>query len=144
VADGKELGLAEYRALADFRYQIRRFLHFSEQAAGNEGLEPQQHQMMLAIRGLETAEAPTVGQLAAYMLVRHHSAVGLIDRLEKRGLAERERSTDDRRRARVTLTNEGAAVLERLAGGHRAEMANLAPHLVKALEQVLAKPVSSD
>jgi DNA-binding MarR family transcriptional regulator len=144
MAERKELGLAEYRALADFRYQIRRFLHFSEQAAGNEGLEPQQHQMMLAIRGLETAEAPTIGQLAAYMLVRHHSAVGLIDRLERRGLAERERSADDRRRATVRLTHEGAAVLERLAGAHRAEMANLAPHLVKALEQVLVKPVLSD
>jgi DNA-binding MarR family transcriptional regulator len=138
----KELGSEEYRALADFRYQIRRFLHFSEQAAGNEGIEPQQHQMMLAIRGLEAADAPTVGQLAEYMLIRHHSAVGLIDRLEKRGFAGRERSTGDRRRATVRLTDEGSAVLERLAGAHRAEMANLAPHLVKALEQALAAPAA--
>lgn len=127
----------EYRALADFRYHIRRFLHFSEQAARGEGLEPQQHQMMLAIRGLQSAEGPTVGVLAAYLLVRHHSAVGLIDRLEKRGFAIRERQPGDRRHAIVRLTPAGGAVLERLAGAHRAELASLAPHLVKALETVL-------
>jgi len=144
VRDNGKLGVAEYRALADFRYQIRRFLHFSEQAAGSEGLEPQQHQMMLAIRGLESVEGPTVGQLAGYLLVRHHSAVGMIDRLERRGLAERERRSGDRRQAIVRLTAEGAAVLERLAGAHRTELANLGPHLVKALEQALASPVRRD
>ena len=129
----------DYRALADFRYQIRRFLHFSEQAAREEDLEPQQHQMMLAIRGLEKDGGPTVGGLAAYMLIRHHSAVGLIDRLERRGLVVRNRSLGDRRQAVVRLTPEGTATLERLAEGHRAELANLAPHLVSALEKALAK-----
>jgi DNA-binding MarR family transcriptional regulator len=138
VGAQNELQGAEYRALADFRYQIRKFLHFSEEAAREEGLEPQQHQMMLAIRGLESHEAPTVGALAAYMLIRHHSAVGLIDRLEKRGLALRERREDDRRQATVQLTPQGAAVLERLADAHRSELANSAPHLVSALEKVLA------
>ena len=132
-----ELNQEEYRALADFRFQIRRFLHFSEQAARNEGLEVQQHQMMLAIRGLESEEGPTVGALAGYLLIRHHSAVGLIDRLESRGLVVRERRADDRRQAKVRLTAGGAAVLERLTGAHRDELANFAPHLVNALERVL-------
>ena len=135
-----ELGPEEYRALAGFRYQIRRFLHFSEDAARREGLEPQQHQLMLAIRGLDSAEGPTVGQLAGHLLIRHHSAVGLIDRLEKRGLATRERVADDRRQARVRLTSEGAGILERLASDHRAELASLGPHLVVALEEVLRQP----
>jgi DNA-binding MarR family transcriptional regulator len=129
----------DYRALADFRYQIRNFLHFSEEAARKEGLEPQQHQMMLAIRGLEGEDVPTVGALASYLLIRHHSAVGLIDRLEKHGLAVRERRADDRRQAAVRLTPRGAAVLERLADAHRSELANWAPHLVSALENALAK-----
>jgi DNA-binding MarR family transcriptional regulator len=128
----------DYRALADFRYQIRQFLYFSEEAAREEHLEPQQHQMMLAIRGLETDDGPTIGVLAAYMLIRHHSAVGLIDRLEKRGLVVRERRSDDRRQAIVRLTQDGASVLERLAGSHRSELANLAPHLISALEKALA------
>jgi DNA-binding MarR family transcriptional regulator len=129
----------EYRALADFRYHIRRFVHFSEQAAREEGLEPQQHQMMLAIRGLESTEGPTVGALAAYLMVRHHSAVGLIDRLEERGLASRKRGAGDRRQVTVRLTSKGSAVLERLSGAHRAELADLAPHLVEALEKALTK-----
>jgi DNA-binding MarR family transcriptional regulator len=133
-----DLSSREYRALADFRYQIRRFLHFSEEAARAEGLEPQQHQMMLAVHGLETEEGPTVGMLAAHLLIRHHSAVGLLDRLEKRGFAVRERNSGDRRQARVRLTPAGASVLERLAGAHRAELANLAPHLISTLGTALA------
>jgi len=138
LGDALILEGGDYRALADFRYQIRRFLYFSEEAARDEHLEPQQHQMMLAIRGLETSDGPTIGVLAAYMLIRHHSAVGLIDRLEKRGLVVRERRSDDRRQAIVRLTTDGASVLERLAGAHRSELANLAPHLISALEKALA------
>lgn len=129
----------DYRALADFRYQIRRFLHFSEEAARQEDLEAQQHQMMLAIRGVESGEGPTIGVLADYMLIRHNSAVGLIDRLEKRGLVARERRSEDRRQAIVRLTPAGENVLERLADSHRAELANLAPHLISALEKALAQ-----
>jgi DNA-binding MarR family transcriptional regulator len=139
VGGQPELNDGEYRALADFRYQIRRFLHFSEEAARGESLEPQQHQMMLAIRGLEGGDCPTVGALAEYLFIRHHSAVGLIDRLEKRGMVIRARRSDDRRHATVRLTSEGAAALERLSGAHRAELANLAPRLVAALEKALAR-----
>lgn len=140
LADSRsDLTGKEYRALADFRYQIRSFLHFSEEAARVEGLEPQQHQMMLAVRGLESEEGPTVGMLAAHLLIRHHSAVGLLDRLEKRGFAVRERSSGDRRQAMVRLTPAGASILERLSGAHRAELANLAPRLVDALETALTR-----
>src|SRR3954451_10344845 len=93
----------EYRALSDFRYHIRRFLHFSEEAARSVGLEPQQHQMLLAIRG-HRDEEPTIGQVADLLAVRPHSAVGLADRLEQRGLLERVRSEVDRRQVRLRLT----------------------------------------
>src|SRR6516165_9494276 len=87
----------DYRALADFRYRVRRFLHFSEEAARRESLEPHQHQMLLAIRALDAGGGPTVGKLAEYLLIRHHSAVGLVDRLAGRGLAKRVRTGPDRR-----------------------------------------------
>src|SRR5690242_18418578 len=102
-----DLTSSDYRALADFRYRIRQFLHFSEGEARKEGLEPQQHQMLLAIRALSDAGDPTVGELAAHLLVRHHSAVGLIDRLEDRDLVERCRTSEDRRQVRVRLTAKG-------------------------------------
>jgi DNA-binding MarR family transcriptional regulator len=95
--------------------------------------------MMLAIRGLESDEGPDIAALAAHLLIRHHSAVGLIDRLESRGLAVRARRPGDRRHATVRLTREGAAILERLSGAHRTELANSAPHLIRALEKALAR-----
>src|SRR5271157_1010778 len=84
-----DLSISDYQALGQFRYQIRRFLHFSEEAARAEDLEPQQHQMMLAIRAWAEPGPPTIGGLAAHLLLKHHSAVGLIDRLAERGLVER-------------------------------------------------------
>ena len=95
---------ADYRALSQFRFHIRRFLHFSEEAARAEGLEPQQHQMLLAIQALDGGEGPTIGELADHLVIRHHSAVGLVDRLTARGLAERFRGNGDRRQVRVRLT----------------------------------------
>src|ERR1051326_8766415 len=109
---------ADYRALSEFRYQIRRFLHFSEEAARAEGLEPQQHQMLLAIQALGEPEPPTIGELADHLVVRHHSAVGLADRLEKRGLVERARGGLDRRQVRLRLTPEGSEKLNRLSKLH--------------------------
>lgn len=94
---------------------------------------------MLAVRGLESEEGPDVAALAAHLLIRHHSAVGLIDRLEKRGLVVRTRRSADRRHATVRLTPQGAAVLERLSGAHQAELANSGPHLIRALEEALAR-----
>src|SRR4051812_9461833 len=111
----------EYRALSDFRRHIRRFLNFSEQAARSVGLEPQQHQMLLAIRGFADAEGPTIGQLADQLVLRPHSAVGLADRLEQRGLLERVRSDIDRRQVRLRLTAQGAESVRQLSKLHREE-----------------------
>jgi DNA-binding MarR family transcriptional regulator len=138
-----ELTHDHYRALADFRYQIRRFLHFSEDAARQEGLEPQQHQMLLAIWALTGAEGPTIGKLAAHLLVRHHSAVGLIDRLAGRGLVERTRNAQDRRQVQVQLTEAGEVILRHLTGIHREELRKSGPLLVHILSDLLRRSHTS-
>ena len=127
----------DYSALGEFRYRIRCFLHFSESAAREEGLEPQQHQLLLAVRSLDPSNGPTIRALAENLLIRHHSAVGLIDRMEERGLIERVRGIDDRRQVRVRLTTQGAEKLKRLSVIHREELRNSGPTLVEALGSVL-------
>ena len=127
----------DYSALGEFRYRIRCFLHFSESAAREEGLEPQQHQLLLAVRSLDPSNGPTIRALAEHLLIRHHSAVGLIDRMEERGLIERVRGIDDRRQVRVRLTTQGAEKLTRLSVIHRDELRNSGPTLVEALGSVL-------
>ena len=134
-----DLPPSDYHALDAFRYQIRRFLHFSEEAARAEGLEPQQHQLLLAIRGSREPGGPTVGSLAAHLLIRHHSAVGLVDRLAARGLVERTRASGDRRQVRVSLTPDGAETLRRLSKMHRAELRTTGPLLVGALGALLVR-----
>jgi DNA-binding MarR family transcriptional regulator len=136
LATQDDLSHSDYHALAAFRYQIRRFLHFSEAAAKDEGLEPQQHQMLLAIRALEP-DGPTIGDLASHLLIQHHSAVGLVDRLAGRGLVERIRGGEDRRQVRVRLTAEAEDKLRRLSAQHRAELLNSGPLLVDALGALL-------
>ena len=129
---------SEYRALSEFRCQIRRFLHFSEAAARSEGLEPQQHQILLAVRGLADRQGPTVGELAEHLILRHHSVVGLIDRLEQHGLVERVRDDADRRQVRVILTPDGESKLRRLSTVHKEELRTSGPRLVQALQAALA------
>jgi DNA-binding MarR family transcriptional regulator len=131
---------ADYRALADIRFQIRRFLHFSEAEAHSEGLEPQQHQLLLAVRALTGSRGPTIGELADHLFIRHHSAVGLTDRMTERGLVERLRGSDDRRRVRIRLTPQGEITLTRLSSTHRAELLNSGPRLVEALTALLQHP----
>jgi DNA-binding MarR family transcriptional regulator len=133
-----EIGLRDFQALAELRYLIRQFLDRSETMAGERGLTPQQHQLMLAIAGRPEGVAPTIGYLAERLLIRHHSAVGLVDRLEAQGLVEREPGADDRRRVNVRLTERGATVLRDLSASHRAELRLLAPRLVGALGAVVA------
>ena len=128
-----DLKQSDYAALAEFRHQIRRFLHFSEQAARDAGVEPQQHQLLLAIKGLPDGREPTVGELAERLQLQHHSADELIDRAEKRGLVHRHRAEVDRRRRYVTLTPEGETLLRGLALSHRAELRAAAPALRRAL-----------
>jgi DNA-binding MarR family transcriptional regulator len=127
----------DYEALGHFRYHIRRFLHFSEAAARAEGLEPQQHQMLLAIRSGPEPDGPTISQLAENLFLKHHSAVGLVDRLVERGLAERTRAGDDRRRVRVRLTATGLEKLLRLSSVHQQELRLSGPILVNALTELL-------
>ncbi len=135
-----QTGAVDYRALAEFRYQIRRFLRFSEDAAREAGLEPQQHQLLLAVKGLPEGKEPTIGELADRLQIRHHSVVELIDRLESRGLARRQRSSEDRRKVRVELTPEGERILESLTVEHRNELEAAGPALLKALEELLGHP----
>jgi DNA-binding MarR family transcriptional regulator len=135
--DKGEPGAPDYRALGEFRYQIRRFLHFSEEAAKAHGLEPQQHQMLLAIRALDEPEGTTIGRLAERLFIRHHSAVGLVDRLVEGRLVRRVRGGEDRRQVRVQPTPEGEAWLKRLAEAHGEELRHSGPLLVAALSDVL-------
>jgi DNA-binding MarR family transcriptional regulator len=108
----------DYELLAEFRYQLRLFLRSSEDAARSAGLEPQQHQLLLAVKGAPAGATVSVGSLSERLQLRHHSVVGLIDRLEQRGLVKRRRSQNDRRVVQVALTRAGECVLERLSRHH--------------------------
>ncbi|HUS32791.1 MAG TPA: MarR family transcriptional regulator [Kofleriaceae bacterium] len=127
----------DFRALADFRYQLRKFLAFSEQTARAVGLEPRQHQLLLAIRGLPEDTEPTIATIAERMALRHHTVVELVDRLESAGLARRTRDPEDRRRANVTITARGNDLLRKLSLAHRDELRTSAPALVASLGRVL-------
>ncbi len=128
----------DYHALAQFRFELRRFLHFSESAAQALGLEPQQHQLLLALKGLTSADAPpTIGNVAEWLQIRHHSAVELIDRAVARGLVRRQHAPTDRRQVLVELTAAGEAILHDLSALHRHELQSTAPALLKALRRVL-------
>lgn len=133
------LSVADYRALAEFRYHIRRFLGFSERAARQSGLEPRQHQLLLALKGLPDTVEPTIGEVARRLQVEHHSAVEMIDRLERRRLVARLRDERDRRRVLVRLTPRGDALLNALSLSHRQELRAAAPALVEALNAVVVE-----
>jgi DNA-binding MarR family transcriptional regulator len=129
----QEISQAEYQALAEFRYQLRRFLHFSEQVARSVGLEPQQHQLLLALKGLPEGRMATVGELAERLQIQHHSTVELIDRMAERGLILRNRDENDQRRVLINLTLLGEEVLRRLSLLHRTELRSTGPALVHIL-----------
>lgn len=140
---GPEVTKADFERLAAFRAVLRRFLHFSEEAAKAVGLTPQHYQALLAIKGQPGRDRVTIGELAAWLLLEHHSAVGLVDRLESAGLVAREPDTTDRRRVLVALTPHGEEVIAQLAAAHRAELWELGPALVAALQEVLALDVQT-
>lgn len=129
---------AEYRRLAEFRFELRRFLAFSEDQARAAGLSPQQHQLLLAIRGHAGAEPPTIGELAERLFLKHHSTVELVDRLESHGFVERLRSAEDRRQARVHVTAAGEAVLQTLSRAHQQELRRAGHNLIEALRPLLS------
>lgn len=127
---------AQYVALAAFRYALRQFTHYSEEAAISAGLTPQQHQALLALKGFPGREQITVGELAERMQIRHHSAVELADRLAAEGLVRRKTSKIDRRQVRLTLTARGLAFLERLSASHKEELKRIAPSLHRILDEL--------
>ncbi len=133
---GRRTTAAEYQALAAFRYALRRFLEFSTAAARAAGLPPQQHQALLAIKGFPSRKPVGVGELAAQLCVRPHSAVGFVDRLARRGLVRRVPSKDDHRRVQVRLTSQGETLLAQLSAAHRDELRRVGPELQRALGKI--------
>jgi DNA-binding MarR family transcriptional regulator len=138
VAFPKSIGEIDYQSLAEFRYQIRRFLHFSEQAARAAGIEPHQHQLLLALRAVPGSRA-AIGTLAEKLQIQHHSAVELVNRLEERGLVSRSRASSDRRQVLVQMRAKGEEALEKLAQFHLEELRNNGPSLVEALEVLIRR-----
>jgi DNA-binding MarR family transcriptional regulator len=110
-----EVSEASYRQLAEFRYQIRKFLHFTEEAARACHIEPQQHQFLRAIKGLPEGARPTVTTLSKRLCLRHHSTVELIDRLVEQGASTRRQSDQDHREVLVELSAHGEELLNRLS-----------------------------
>ena len=124
----------EYEALAGFRFALREFLQFSEEAAKSMGLTPRQHQALLAILAFPGRDSATIGELATQLQIRPHSAVGLVDRLEAQGLVARETDRTDRRQVYVVLRPKGRKLLERLSAAHKAELKRQGPRLRDLLE----------
>jgi DNA-binding MarR family transcriptional regulator len=122
--------------LAEFRYALRQFLHFSERAAQDAGIQPQQHQLMLQVAGAPAVASTTVAYVAERLGLKHNSAVELVNRSEQEGLVAREEDPDDRRRAIVRLTRKGERLLDQLAGDHARELTEMAPRLIENLERV--------
>jgi DNA-binding MarR family transcriptional regulator len=117
----------DYRRLLELRTGLRRFLRWSEEQAQAAGVTPAQHQLLLAIRGHADERGPTVGDVAGYLLLRHHSAVGLVDRAQDAGLITRNQDPDNSSAVRLRLTDRGSAQLEALSELHLEELAHLAP-----------------
>jgi len=134
---GKEITTTEYRALAELRYQIRKFVREGDAVARTAGLEPQQYLLLLAIRGLPEGEEATIRALAERLALKHHSAVELIDRLEAHGYVRRNRSRDDRRRVFVSLLPRGEKLLEQVAQHRISELRSSGAALVNAISALL-------
>ncbi|HET7921976.1 MAG TPA: MarR family transcriptional regulator [Gammaproteobacteria bacterium] len=126
-------GNIDYQTLVAFRSALRRFLRISEEIASGLGLTPQQHQMMLVIRGYSGEGHPTIGALAKRLQVRHNSAVGLINRLARLGFVKRVPGKRDRRQVQVLFTGNGLAMLEKLTLAHHAELKQIGPEIRKLL-----------
>jgi DNA-binding MarR family transcriptional regulator len=137
MAVENDLSRDQYRDLAEFRRQIRQFLYFSEATAKAHGLEAQQHQLLLALRGLPEDAKPTIGELAARLFLQHHSTVELVNRLEKTGAVARRPGSQDKREVWVRLTPDGRATLRKLALAHGDELERTGPELASALRSVL-------
>lgn len=132
----------DFEALADLRYQLRRFLRTREVAARTAGIEPQQYVLLLQVKGLEGRDVPTIGVLAERLQISHHAVVQLVDRLVEQGMVERRRG-DDRREVVVGLRRPGEAVLRRLARHSMTELTTEAPDLVTSLRRLIVQSTRS-
>lgn len=128
----------DYRAMAQFRYEIRRFLRASEQIARTAGMKPQQYLLLLALKGLPEGVQPTIGELAERLQIQHHSTVELVDRLAGQGLVRRKRAGSDRRQVLLELTAKGEKSIRELALQHREELRNAGGSLVSSLKKILS------
>jgi DNA-binding MarR family transcriptional regulator len=136
------LSPAEFAAIAAFRYELRRFLAFSEGAAAEVGLPAQQHQALLAIMGQVEKGPPSIGTLAELLLIAPHTAAELVARMAEAGLVIKTPSPRDRRRMELVLTPKARALLERLTAAHLEELKTLEPALARALGKLSrARPV---
>ncbi|MDB6004870.1 MAG: MarR family transcriptional regulator [Prosthecobacter sp.] len=132
----KPISKIQYEHLAAFRFVLRKFLRFSEDAAAVAGITPQQHQALLAIKGFPGRDHVTVGELAERLQIKHHSAVGLIDRLVLEDLVTRDASEEDRRQVYIGLTPRGESILTDLASLHREQLRLTGPELSALLQRL--------
>lgn len=136
MAARKRLSKTQYENLAAFRYALRQFLRFSEDAALQAGIKPQQHQALLAIKGFPGRDSVTVGELAERLQLRHHSAVEMVDRLVGLRLVTREASEVDRRQVHVRLTAQGEQILDKLSASHEEQLRRIGPELSSLLQRL--------
>jgi DNA-binding MarR family transcriptional regulator len=131
--DAMPLTRSEYEMLAAFRYRLRQFHAFSEKAAAGVGLTQQQYQALLAVRAHGGPGLLTISELAAQLLIKHHSAVGMVNRLEEQRMVKREPSPEDGRKVGVRLTPTGHQVFDKLASTHRGELRRIGPDLARLM-----------
>lgn len=139
VSAEPEFSISDYRRLADFRCAIRQFLHFSEEAARKNGFEPQQHQLLLAVKGLPEGVRPTITALSERLCLKHHSTVELIDRMVDRGFVVRRSSGEDRREALINLTPRGEKALRDLSILHWQELQKQESSLSETLRLIVER-----
>ncbi|HET9790717.1 MAG TPA: MarR family winged helix-turn-helix transcriptional regulator [Candidatus Angelobacter sp.] len=131
--NSRPLQESEYVALAEFRYQLRKFLRHMEEEVRQFGINPQQYQLLLAIKGLPKSQVPTITCLAERMQLNHNSMVELVDRCEERNMLRRQRSSSDRRQVTLALTSEGEGLLRKLGSAARQELRSIGPMLVESV-----------
>ncbi|HWD17904.1 MAG TPA: helix-turn-helix domain-containing protein [Verrucomicrobiae bacterium] len=136
MAAPKKLSKVQHENLAAFRYALRKFLHFSEETARRAGITAQQHQALLAIKGFPGPHPVTIRDLAERLQLRHHSVVGLLDRLADLKLTTRKRAPADHRQVQVQLTAHGEQILEKLSATHEAQLRRIGPELSALLEKL--------
>ena len=132
----KLLSRSEYKALAEFRYQIRKYLRYMEEKARARGYNPQQYQLLLAIEGLPEGQMPTIKTIAERMQLNHNTTVELVDRCEERGLLQRRRAGLDRRLVTLVPTPEGERMMQEQASASRAELQEIGPILFESLQRL--------